>query len=214
MKLSEPLENYLKEIYELEESKGRAKVVDLISSFNISPGTISKALFRLEQMGMIDRGEGGMRLTEDGRRVAERLVRAHRLSERLLTDVLGVDWVRSHELAHRLEHIWPEDVLDRIDEVLGRPRTCPHGHPISGRAKMNGELLANAVTGPYRVSAILKEEEWILRGADKLGLRPESAISVKREGDLIYLMQEGRDILVPTELAKQILVRAERDERA
>ena len=53
--LSEPLENYLKEIYELEETKGHAKVVDLIDAFSISPGTISKALDRLESLGFIDR---------------------------------------------------------------------------------------------------------------------------------------------------------------
>jgi len=100
--LSEPLENYLKEIYELEETKGQAKVVDLIEAFSISPGTISKALERLESLGFIDRSTKRIRLTEDGRKVAERLIRAHRLSERLLTDILEVDWIRAHELAQRL----------------------------------------------------------------------------------------------------------------
>jgi DtxR family Mn-dependent transcriptional regulator len=206
LKLSEPLENYLKEIYELEENKGRAKVVDLIAAFNVSPGTISKALQRLEHMGMIERGGGSLKLSEDGRKVAERLVRSHRLSERLLTDIIGVDWVRSHDLAHRLEHIWPEDVLDRIDQILGRPPTCPHGHPIAGRAKMSGVTLTEAKEGNYKVKAIIREEEWILRELDKMGLRPGATVNVSRRGEEIYLTQGSNSVRIRPELARQVLV--------
>ncbi|MCQ4450252.1 MAG: metal-dependent transcriptional regulator, partial [Sulfolobales archaeon] len=128
--ISEPLENYLKEIYELEELKGHARVSDLILIFGVSPGTISSALAKLERMNLVTRKDRKINLTEEGKKLAEKLIRAHRLSERLLTDIIGIDWVRAHEIAHRLEHVWPDDVLERLDEILGRPRTCPHGHPI------------------------------------------------------------------------------------
>lgn len=159
--LSEPLENYLKEIYELEEIKGGARVSDLIEIFNISPGTISKALNRLEKLGLIERSsDRKIKLTDEGKKVAERLIKSHRLSERLLTDVLKVDWIRAHELAHRLEHIWPDDIIEKIDEILGHPTTCPHGHPIEGRVKIYGKRLSQLKNGHYKVIMIIREEEY------------------------------------------------------
>ncbi len=178
--ISEPLENYLKEIYELEELKGHARASDLILVFKVSPGTISSALSKLERMGLITRTKDRkIKLTEEGRQIAERLIRSHRLSERLLTDILGLDWVRAHEIAHRLEHVWPDDVLERLDEVLGRPETCPHGHPIPGRGKkVEGVKLVNAKPGKYKVLMIIREEEWILRKALELGIKPGIELEV------------------------------------
>ncbi|EHP68681.1 Mn-dependent transcriptional regulator [Metallosphaera yellowstonensis MK1] len=208
--LSEPLENYLKEIYELEETKGQAKVVDLIEAFSISPGTISKALERLESLGFIDRSTKRIRLTEDGRKVAERLIRAHRLSERLLTDILEVDWIRAHELAHRLEHIWPEDVLEKMDRVLGNPATCPHGHPIPGRIQkegIKGTTLDNVQPGEYRVVMIVKEREWILRAVEDLGLIPGKRVKVEgMEGRDVRVEVDGKGMKVPIEIAEQVVV--------
>ncbi|BCS91709.1 Transcriptional regulator MntR [Metallosphaera sp. J1] len=207
--LSEPLENYLKEIYELEETKGNAKVVDLIEAFSISPGTISKALDRLESLGFIDRKSRRIRLTEDGKRLAVRLIRSHRLSERLLTDVIGLDWIRAHELAHRLEHIWPEDVLDKIDEVVGHPKTCPHGHPIPGREEqVEGIQLSEAKPGEYTVLMIVKEKEWILRMADSLGLLPGRKVRVVQNSrGEVKIQNDDRESVVPRSLTEQVIVR-------
>ncbi|MEM4746551.1 MAG: metal-dependent transcriptional regulator [Metallosphaera sp.] len=206
--LSEPLENYLKEIYELEESKGVAKVVDLIEAFSISPGTISKALDRLESLGFIDRKTKRIRLTDDGRKLAVRLIKAHRLSERLLTDIIGVDWIRAHELAHRLEHIWPEDVLDKIDRTLGKPATCPHGHPIPGReSEERGQAISQMGPGKYQVQMILREEEWILREAQNLGLIPGRNIEVveNRDGE-IKIKLDDKIIVIPRSLGDQVII--------
>ncbi len=208
VELSEPLENYLKEIYEIETQRGHAKVSDLIVAFNVSPGTISKAISRLESLGLIARDKRGIRLTPEGRQLAERLIRSHRLSERLLTDILGLDWIRAHEIAHKLEHIWPNDVLDRIDAVLGYPSTCPHGHPIPGRGEVKGIPLSQIQSGSYKVVMIIKEEEWILREAERIGLVPGKVILVKREGDKVFLEVDGKLIEVPKALAEQVMVNA------
>jgi DtxR family Mn-dependent transcriptional regulator len=206
--LSEPLENYLKEIYELESVKGYAKVTDLILAFQVSSGTISKAISRLESLGLILRNNRGIKLTDDGRKIAERLVKSHRISERLLTDIIGLDWIRAHEIAHRLEHIWPEDVLDKIDEVLGYPKTCPHGHPIPGREEVKGIQLNKVKPGKYIVVMIIKEEEWVLREAEELGLKPGNIISIIRENDKIFLDSSGKMIEIPKTIAEQVLVDA------
>jgi DtxR family Mn-dependent transcriptional regulator len=202
--ISEPLENYLKEIYELEELKGYARVSDLILIFGVSPGTISSALAKLERMNLVTRKDRKINLTEEGRKLAERLIRAHRLSERLLTDIIGIDWVRAHEIAHRLEHVWPDDVLERLDEILGRPRTCPHGHPIPGRVgKVEGVKLSEARPGKYRVVMIIREEEWVLRRALELGLFPGKEVRVMDKGKIEV---DGKVHEIENALAEQVLV--------
>ena len=202
--ISEPLENYLKEIYELEELKGYARVSDLILIFGVSPGTISSALAKLERMNLVTRKDRKINLTEEGRKLAEKLIRAHRLSERLLTDIIGIDWVRAHEIAHRLEHVWPDDVLERLDEILGRPRTCPHGHPIPGRVgKVEGVKLSEARPGKYRVVMIIREEEWVLRRALELGLFPGKEVRVMDKGKIEV---DGRVHEIENALAEQVLV--------
>jgi len=202
--ISEPLENYLKEIYELEELKGHARVSDLILIFGVSPGTISSALAKLERMNLVTRKDRKINLTEEGRKLAERLIRAHRLSERLLTDIIGIDWVRAHEIAHRLEHVWPDDVLERLDEILGRPRTCPHGHPIPGRVeKVEGVKLSEARPGKYRVVMIIREEEWVLRRALELGLFPGKEVRVMDKGKIEV---DGKVHEIENALAEQVLV--------
>ncbi|MDT7861685.1 MAG: metal-dependent transcriptional regulator [Saccharolobus sp.] len=209
IELSESLENYLKEIYELEELKGNAKVSDLISIFNISPGTVSKALSRLEKLGFIERTSNRrIKLTDEGRKVAERLVKSHRLSERLLTDILGVDWIRAHEIAHRLEHIWPDDVLEKIDKILGNPATCPHGHPIGDRIKINGKKLTEVSDKKmYKVMMIIREEEWILRGVTEFGLKPGVSIEVLgNERDYVKVKVGDKIEDVPKIIAEQVLV--------
>ncbi len=205
--LSEPLENYIKEIYELEEVKGKAKVTDLIENFRVSPGTISKAISKLEKMGLIER-KNGLKLTPEGRRIAERLIRSHRLSERLLTDLIGLDWIRSHEIAHRLEHIWPDDVLELIDEKLDRPSACPHGHPIPGRNVELGISLVDANIGKYKVVMIVREEEWILREAERMQLIPGREIEVlDKAKERIRVMSGNKEFTLSIPLAKEVMVR-------
>ncbi|MEM0131543.1 MAG: metal-dependent transcriptional regulator [Saccharolobus sp.] len=207
--LSEPLENYIKEIYEIEELKGSARVSELITIFAISPGTISKALNKLEKLGLIERTSNRrIRLTDEGRKIAERLITSHRLSERLLTDILGVDWIRAHELAHKLEHIWPDDILERIDKVLGNPATCPHGHPIGNRVKISGKKLTEVNNnGKYKVVMIIREEEWILRSANELKLKPGVLIEVlENKGDVIEVKVNEKIEEVPKIIAEQVLV--------
>lgn len=209
MDLSEPLENYLKEIYEIEIIKGYARVSDLILSFNVSPGTISKALSKLEKLGLIERDNKRIKLTQDGKKLAEKLIRAHRLSERLLTDILGLDWIRAHQLAHKLEHIWPDDVVDKIDQILGKPLTCPHGHPIPGREiKIDGVRMTEASVGKtYKVVMIIKEEEWILSIADELGIRPGKEIKIVKKNETEYnVVIDGQEKIVPKALAEEVLV--------
>jgi DtxR family Mn-dependent transcriptional regulator len=107
-------------------------------------------------------------LTSKGRRMAEAIVRRHRIMERWLTDALGLDWVTADAEAARLEHAVSEVVEKRLYKVLGRPRTCPHGNPIPGLSvAAKGEvrlatLKAGARANVSRVSEVAEREAPLL----------------------------------------------------
>ncbi len=97
---------------------------------------------RLRDDGYVTFEGRSMRLTASGQAVAESVVRRHRLAERLLTDVIGLPWQRSHLEAGRWEHVISDEVEERLIELLGHPTTCPHGNPIPGSGAASAVLTA------------------------------------------------------------------------
>jgi DtxR family Mn-dependent transcriptional regulator len=124
----------LKEIWRQTSENGDwARTGDLAAVLGVSPATATAMVKRLVEQGLADhvpyRGVG---LTETGRRLAVAVARRHRIVERFLTDLLGYGWGEADTLAPTFEHNLPQEVEDRLYEVLGRPATCPHGFPIPG----------------------------------------------------------------------------------
>jgi DtxR family Mn-dependent transcriptional regulator len=97
-----------------------------------SAPSVSELLERLIDDGYVTREGRRLDLTESGRNLAEKVVRKHRLAERLLVDVIGLEWHKVHREAGRWEHVISDDVEARLVELLGDPATCPHGNPIPG----------------------------------------------------------------------------------
>ena len=132
-KVSHALEDYLKAIYQLSEEAKPVIAARIAAETGVSPSTIFATLRRLAKEGYVTisrRKE--IHLTTDGRKVAENIVRRHFLTERFLTDLLGLDWVKAHQEAHRLEHAISQEVEERLATLLKHPTTCPHGNPIPG----------------------------------------------------------------------------------
>ena len=132
-KVSHALEDYLKCIYQLAEESQPVIAARIAAETGVSPSTMFTTLRRLATDGYVTisrRKE--IHLTEDGRKVAEKIVRRHFLTERFLTDLLGLDWVKAHQEAHRLEHAISQEVEERLANLLSHPTTCPHGNPIPG----------------------------------------------------------------------------------
>ena len=98
-----------------------------------SAPSVSEMLDRLIEDGYVTRRGRRLTLTDSGRALAEKVVRKHRLAERLLVDVIGLEWHKVHREAGRWEHVISDDVEARLVELLGDPATCPHGNPIPGR---------------------------------------------------------------------------------
>ena len=132
-KITHALEDYLKSIYQLAEESQPVIAARIAAETGVSPSTIFTTLQRLAKEGYVTiNRRKEIHLTQDGRKVAENIVRRHFLTERFLTDLLGLDWVKAHQEAHRLEHAISQEVEERLVKLLSNPTTCPHGNPIPG----------------------------------------------------------------------------------
>jgi DtxR family Mn-dependent transcriptional regulator len=133
-KITQAIEDYLRTIYALEEEVQPVIAARVAEEVGVTPSTMVSTLRRLEGEGylkVVRRKE--IHLTAAGKQVAERILRRHFLLERFLTDLLGLDWVKAHQEAHRLEHALSQEVEDRLAKLLDYPTTCPHGNLIPSK---------------------------------------------------------------------------------
>jgi DtxR family Mn-dependent transcriptional regulator len=178
--------HYLEAIYYMWSEGESLRSARLADWLGVSRPTVTVALRRMAGYGMVKMNRSKeIELTAAGRRAAEAIVRRHRIMERWLTDGLGLDWVTADEEAARLEHAVSEVVERRLYEVLGRPRTCPHGNPIPGYSKAAaGEVrLANMARGGRaqisRVSEVAEREApMLLAYLHERGLTPGREVAV------------------------------------
>lgn len=124
-------EEYCEAIYELAEDDVDVIQARIADRIGVSRPAVSEMMRKLEHEGLITL-DAGIDLTKDGRRLAERVVRRHRLAERFLTDILGLSSSEAHKEAGKWEHVISDQVEAAIDHHLGEPTTCPHGNPIPG----------------------------------------------------------------------------------
>ena len=180
--ITSAIEDYLRTIYSLEEEIQPVIAARVAEEVGVTPSTMVSTLRRLEREGylkVLRRKE--IHLTTEGRQVAERILRRHFLLERFLTDLLGLDWVKAHQEAHRLEHAVSQEVEDRLAKLLGYPTTCPHGNPIPDKDSKRAQ---NKVGSPLNSVVAGREVEldYITEGGE-------------RDARLLGFLQEHR--LVP-----------------
>ena len=127
-----PVEEYLQTVHSLKEEGTPAIQARIAERLGRSAPSVSEMLDRLAEDGYVRREGRVVELTDKGSRLAEKVVRKHRLAERLLADVIGLEWHKVHHEAGRWEHVISDDVEARLVVLLGDPATCPHGNPIPG----------------------------------------------------------------------------------
>src|SRR5437763_17088566 len=152
MKTEEPLratvEEYLEMIYNMNMEDEVVIGARLAEKFGVAPPTVTEMLKRLVRDGYVEMdNKRQVTLTETGNQAAEAVLRRHRLTERFLVDMLGMQWHQVHEEACRLEHFISGAVEARAIAALNNPTTCPHGNPIPGS-------VVNARNYPKAQSAI------------------------------------------------------------
>src|SRR5215510_5990996 len=152
-------EEYLEAILEIEEEGTIPIRARLVERLGLSAPAVSETVNRLVDHGYAELlDDRSLRLTDKGREVATSIVRRHRLAERLLVDVIGLEWEKVHREADRWEHAISADVEEKLVELLGDPATCPHGNPIPGSKHKSdaGPMvpLSRAVPGPVTVQRV------------------------------------------------------------
>ena len=157
-------EEYLETILQLEEEGIIPIRARLVERLGVSAPAVSEHVNRLVDGGYTElMDDRSLRLTEKGRTLATSVVRRHRLAERLLVDVIGLEWEKVHREADRWEHAISADVEAKLVLLLGDPGTCPHGNPIPGSANRGNDSdhvpLADATPGAFTVARVSEKLE-------------------------------------------------------
>jgi DtxR family Mn-dependent transcriptional regulator len=215
------VENYLKHVLLLSDgSEELVAMGALATALEVVPGTATTMIKALADEGLVEhRPRQGVRLTAEGRRVALNVLRKHRLVETFLVNVLKMDWSTVHAEAEQLEHAISDEVLDRLDALLGHPTTDPHGDPIPSRlGKLNSQVYATLATcaadRPQRIVRVTEQSPEFLQFAEQHGLQPGTAIRVAERnlaaGLVTLRKSSGRPLPLSLAAAGKILVEPER----
>lgn len=179
-------EDYLKAISRLEEEQQIPISARLSEELKVTPPAVTTALRRMARDGYVRLNpEGQIRLTAKGRAIARHLALRHRLAEKLLTEVLGMEWHKVHEEAEKLEHAISPEVEKRLLARFGRNSRCPHGNPLLGglvrlRRRYGAFLLEGAQVGDLlEVLCVYERDPQFLIFVDQLALRPGQRLRVR-----------------------------------
>jgi DtxR family Mn-dependent transcriptional regulator len=182
---SSTVENYLKHMLLLSEGgDGLVSMGALAGALAVVPGTVTTMVKTLADGGLVEhQPRHGVRLTDEGRQVALNVLRKHRLVETFLVNVLKMSWSEVHDEAERLEHAISDEVLNRLDALLGHPTTDPHGDPIPNRqGKLDSQVYATLATcaldRPLRIVRVTEQSSEFLLFAAENDLRPGATAQV------------------------------------
>ena len=224
---SQTVENYLKTIH-LTEAANRAHAQapageralvpmgQLASALGVVPGTATTMVKALSESGLVHyEPYMGVRLTDAGEKLASLVLRRHRLIELFLVQVLGMSWAEVHDEAERLEHAVSERLIDRIDEMLGRPETDPHGDPIpTAEGTISHpeyvDLLSAPLNQPLTVVRVVDQGADFLRFIEERHLKPGSIVIVESRDDMadsvLLRADTGNPTTIGTKAASKVLV--------
>ena len=205
METTHAIQDYLGAIYDLAGSDKPVIGARLARHMHLSAPSITEALRRMQREGYVKvAGKKQIRLTTKGLDIARTMARRHRLLERWLTDVLGLDWSRAHDEAHRLEHALSPVVEERLAEMLGMPSTCPHGNPIPLSQATKGQALV-----VERITEEAEADRQLLNFLWESGVRPGSRLTVSEVAPYagtISVLLDGRTVTMGLAASHKIWV--------
>ncbi len=220
---SSTVENYLKAIYQGQTSLPRDQRLvpmgQVASALGVTPGTATTMVKALAESGLAEyEPYSGVRLTAAGEKLAGLVLRRHRLVEAFLVQVMGMSWAEVHEDAEQLEHVVSDRLIDRIDQMLGRPTHDPHGDPIpTADGEMTARHLDSLLTcplgTPLKVTRISDQDPAFLRFIESNDLKPGEPVEVESRDDVadsVMLKQRDRRITIGTRAASKLLVELDR----
>jgi DtxR family Mn-dependent transcriptional regulator len=216
---SEAVSRYLEAVYYIHAEGDVVRAARLADWLSVSQATVAAALRRMVEHDLITISAGKeIGLTAQGRQIAAEIVRRHRIAERWLTDVLGFDWLKADEEASRIEHALSTEVADRLFELIGRPRTCPHGNPIPGAPAVPGKERSLVSLKPgeksrvRRISEVAEHEvpdllQFLGDAGFRLGVEVE-AVEVSRGAGTFTVRVGSDDVAMSVDVAQKIWIDA------
>jgi len=207
-------EEYLQTIYTLAD-EGKPVIGARLATFlGVSPAAVSEMLHRLEREGLVALDDRrAVRLADRGKTIAEQIVRRHRLAERMLVDLLGYPWWKTHEEAERIEHAMSDEMEERLINVLGNPETCPHGNPMPGvrpRPTRPLEALQPGESATVeRIPDQFEHELGFLEYLDGVGIKPGVSVRlVAVDPSALRVAVEGAERAIRRDCGHKVLVAA------
>jgi DtxR family Mn-dependent transcriptional regulator len=224
--LIDTTEMYLRTIFELEEEgivPLRARIAERLAQ---SGPTVSQTVARMQRDGLLLLSDDRhLELTPLGRERATAVMRKHRLAERLLLDVIGLDWQDVHVEACRWEHVMSEQVEQRLVELLGHPRLSPYGNPIPGldhlglstppvtetHADLIGADTAARRGGRYevrRIIEVVQNQPDVMAGLQRAGIVPGAVLEFSAASGRTTVSNGTTSLEIPADVAHGIHVKA------
>lgn len=217
---SSTVENYLKAIYlgssALSQPQRLLPMGQLASALGVAPGTATTMVKTLAESGLVKyEPYAGVTLTSAGQRLAAMVVRRHRVIELFLVRVMGYGLDEVHDEAEQLEHVVSDRLIDRMDEMLGRPEVDPHGDPIPDargvvKPQQAQSLLTCALNTRVTITRVIDQDKSFLRFIESHHLKPGESIEVEdRDEASDSVRVRGKDdqrITIGTRAASKLLV--------
>ena len=210
------IENYLKALYLLSQKSKTVSLTDLSKEMGVSAPTVNNMIKKLEEKGWVDyKKYKPIKLTKEGRLRSSVVIRKHRLTEIFLVKLMGFGWEEVHDIAEQIEHIKSESFFDRMDELLGFPKTDPHGSPIPDKngkiIKQNYKTLSEIVENKKVSLAALKDSSFeLLDYLNKKNLKLGDTLHVLSvepfDQSLSILLPDSREITMTHQVCSCLLV--------
>jgi DtxR family Mn-dependent transcriptional regulator len=218
---TETIEDYLQLIYTMQREGAPIIAARIKERKGVSAPTAWATLKRMERDGLVSLGRGHrIELSDEGQERAESIIRRHMLAERLLTDILKLDWADVHDEAHKMEHAISPLIEKQILALLDNPETCPHGNPIPGLATGTGpatQTLRRAAEGETvlinNIAEHAEDDADLMHYLQRNLLTPGARlhideVAVANATITVTHTETGRQVVVGLPSAELILVRA------
>ena len=210
--LIDSTEMYLRTVLELEEEGIPSLRARLAERLGLSAPSISEGVARLEEQGLLRlASDRTVELTDPGREKATHVMRKHRLAERLLADVIGLDPEYIHEEACRWEHVISDRVEDKLAELLGNPTTSPYGNPIPGTTDDAAAILPLSKAGDgqvrlHSISESLQSDARVIHVLYEHGMQAGELVTVTHGPQVVTLQFDEHRVELQPEAAKLVYV--------
>lgn len=208
---------YLGEIYRLQEGHDWVTLSMVAESMGVSLQAASRMIRRMAENGYIEHEPyKGIRLTPDGAAIALQVIRRHRILEVYMVKVMGFGWEEVHDMVERLERGVDDKLIDRMDEMAGYPKRCPHGEPIPSKDGVMPKVIDGPLSEwdekkPARVSRVKTHDVDKLRYLRDVSLIPGRLVMVTARSPFngpVHLDCEGDRMVIGNELASELYVEA------